>query len=109
MSQSHGHSQKEIENRIANPPGRGLLRDIVYGGIDGSVTTFAIVAGVAGAGFAGLAHICTYSGMAGGWSLGEELKRFAIAHTTAAAASRANNFTMVCIVEQCYTRLGHQL
>ncbi len=50
MSQSHGHSQKEIEHRIANPPGRGLLRDIVYGGIDGSVTTFAIVAGVAGAG-----------------------------------------------------------
>ncbi|WP_299425225.1 VIT1/CCC1 transporter family protein [uncultured Shimia sp.] len=50
MSQSHGHSQKEIEDRIANPPGRGLLRDVVYGGIDGSVTTFAIVAGVAGAG-----------------------------------------------------------
>jgi len=50
MSQTHGHSQQEIEDRIANPPGRGLLRDVVYGGIDGSVTTFAIVAGVAGAG-----------------------------------------------------------
>jgi len=47
---SHGHSQKEVEHRIGNPPGRGLLRDVVYGGIDGSVTTFAIVAGVAGAG-----------------------------------------------------------
>ncbi|TCK99455.1 VIT1/CCC1 family predicted Fe2+/Mn2+ transporter [Shimia isoporae] len=49
MSQ-HGHSQEEVEHRIGNPPGRGLLRDVVYGGIDGSVTTFAIVAGVAGAG-----------------------------------------------------------
>ncbi len=46
----HGHSQQEIAARINAPLGRGVLRDIVYGGIDGSVTTFAIVAGVAGAG-----------------------------------------------------------
>ncbi len=46
----HGHSQQEISERINAPPGRGVLRDVVYGGIDGSVTTFAIVAGVAGAG-----------------------------------------------------------
>ena len=46
----HGHSDTEIAQRLANPPGRGYLRDIVYGGIDGAVTTFAIVAGVAGAG-----------------------------------------------------------
>lgn len=46
----HGHSQQEIIARIKAPPGRGVLRDLVYGGIDGSVTTFAIVAGVAGAG-----------------------------------------------------------
>jgi VIT1/CCC1 family predicted Fe2+/Mn2+ transporter len=31
-------------------PQRGHLRDLIYGGIDGAVTTFAIVAGVAGAG-----------------------------------------------------------
>lgn len=48
--QDHGHSQSEVEARINAPPGRGILRDVVYGGIDGSVTTFAIVAGVAGAG-----------------------------------------------------------
>lgn len=46
----HGHSHREIADRIGAPPGRGVLRDAVYGGIDGSVTTFAIVAGVAGAG-----------------------------------------------------------
>ena len=46
----HGHSQQEVARRINAPPGRGVLRDVVYGGIDGSVTTFAIVAGVAGAG-----------------------------------------------------------
>jgi vacuolar iron transporter family protein len=46
----HGHSQAEIEARIGKPAGRGYLRDVVYGAIDGSVTTFAIVAGVAGAG-----------------------------------------------------------
>lgn len=46
----HGHSQQEIVKRIGSPPGRGVLRDLVYGAIDGSVTTFAIVAGVAGAG-----------------------------------------------------------
>ncbi|OIQ44880.1 MAG: hypothetical protein BM558_06195 [Roseobacter sp. MedPE-SW] len=46
----HGHSQQEISARIGAPPGRGVLRDVIYGAIDGSVTTFAIVAGVAGAG-----------------------------------------------------------
>lgn len=46
----HGHSPSEIAKRIGAPVGRGVLRDAVYGAIDGAVTTFAIVAGVAGAG-----------------------------------------------------------
>ncbi|WP_406648562.1 VIT1/CCC1 transporter family protein [Aliisedimentitalea scapharcae] len=46
----HSHDPQSIAARIGSPPGRGVLRDLVYGGIDGSVTTFAIVAGVAGAG-----------------------------------------------------------
>lgn len=46
----HGHSQAEVEARISAPAGRGHLRDMIYGAIDGSITTFAIVAGVAGAG-----------------------------------------------------------
>lgn len=48
--EDHGHSQSEIEARIGAPKGRGYLRDVVYGAIDGAITTFAIVAGVAGAG-----------------------------------------------------------
>lgn len=46
----HGHSLEEIRQRIATPRGKGHLRDAVYGGIDGAITTFAIVAGVEGAG-----------------------------------------------------------
>ena len=46
----HGHSPEEVRARIAAPAGISNLRDLVYGGIDGAVTTFAIVAGVVGAG-----------------------------------------------------------
>ena len=46
----HGHSSEEIRARLDALRGSGHLRDAIYGGIDGSVTTFAIVAGVAGAG-----------------------------------------------------------
>ncbi len=49
MSQ-HSHDPADIAARISEPKSRGVLRDVVYGGIDGSVTTFAIVSGVAGAG-----------------------------------------------------------
>ncbi len=48
MPREHGHSQAEVETRIGAPAGRGYLRDMIYGAIDGAVTTFAIVAGVAG-------------------------------------------------------------
>jgi hypothetical protein len=48
--QDQGHSTTEIGERIDMPAGRGFLRDAEYGAIDGSVTTSAIVSGVAGAG-----------------------------------------------------------
>ncbi|TNF20622.1 MAG: hypothetical protein EP318_10390 [Rhodobacteraceae bacterium] len=45
-----GHTPTEIRARLNQSPAAGHLRDAIYGAIDGSVTTFAIVAGVAGAG-----------------------------------------------------------
>ena len=54
MDTDHGHTPEEIAKRLGAPQGRGNLGDAVYGAIDGSVTTFAIVAGVAGAGLSPL-------------------------------------------------------
>ena len=45
----HGHSPEEIEHRIGAARRRSNLRDVIYGAVDGAVTTFAIVAGVVGA------------------------------------------------------------
>ncbi|WP_342238994.1 VIT1/CCC1 transporter family protein [Inquilinus sp. OTU3971] len=45
----HGHSADEIRRRLAAGPRSSYVRDWIYGGIDGAVTTFAVVAGVAGA------------------------------------------------------------
>ncbi|MGB3245066.1 MAG: VIT1/CCC1 transporter family protein [Sulfitobacter sp.] len=50
MTQEHGHSPEEIANRLSAGQQHSNLKDMIYGGIDGAVTTFAIVAGVAGAG-----------------------------------------------------------
>ena len=43
------HSPDAIAERLQKSPQANYLRDWVFGGIDGAVTTFAIVAGVAGA------------------------------------------------------------
>lgn len=45
----HEHTPEAIRDRLAAGPRLSYLRDWVYGGIDGSVTTFAVVAGVVGA------------------------------------------------------------
>jgi vacuolar iron transporter family protein len=49
MKTEHDHSADAIEARLADGPKVNYLRDWVYGGIDGAVTTFAIVAGAVGA------------------------------------------------------------
>ena len=45
----HEHSSEAIAARLAAGPRHNYLRDWIYGGIDGSVTTFAVVGGVVGA------------------------------------------------------------
>ena len=45
----HGHDSASIRRRFASGPPVSYLRDWVYGGIDGAVTTFAVVAGTMGA------------------------------------------------------------
>jgi VIT1/CCC1 family predicted Fe2+/Mn2+ transporter len=45
----HEHSREAIRRRLRGGAPASYVRDWVYGGIDGVVTTFAVVAGVAGA------------------------------------------------------------
>jgi VIT1/CCC1 family predicted Fe2+/Mn2+ transporter len=49
MALEHDHSPQAIRARLGVDTRPNYLRDWVYGGIDGAVTTFAIVAGVVGA------------------------------------------------------------
>jgi len=49
MQLEHSHSVEAISERLAQDHKPNYLRDWIYGGIDGAVTTFAIVAGVVGA------------------------------------------------------------
>src|SRR5690554_373469 len=43
------HTPSAIRERLASGPNYSYLRDFIYGAIDGAVTTFAVVSGVAGA------------------------------------------------------------
>jgi VIT1/CCC1 family predicted Fe2+/Mn2+ transporter len=45
----HIHTRDAIRERLAHDARGNYLRDFIYGGIDGTITTFAIVAGVVGA------------------------------------------------------------
>lgn len=50
MRLEHDHDPASIRARLAAANRPNYLRDWIYGGIDGAVTTFAIAAGVVGAG-----------------------------------------------------------
>jgi VIT1/CCC1 family predicted Fe2+/Mn2+ transporter len=45
----HEHTLEAIRERLAENASHSYLRDWIYGGIDGAVTTFAVVSGVTGA------------------------------------------------------------
>ena len=45
----HAHTREAIRQRLSEARRPNYLRDWVYGGVDGAVTTFAVVSGVAGA------------------------------------------------------------
>lgn len=49
MELEHSHNSADIAKRLSRGARPNYLRDWVFGGIDGAVTTFAIVAGVVGA------------------------------------------------------------
>ena len=49
----HIHTSEAIRARLAQDTHGNYLRDWIYGGIDGTITTFAIVAGVVGASMPG--------------------------------------------------------
>jgi VIT1/CCC1 family predicted Fe2+/Mn2+ transporter len=43
------HTPFAVRRRLQRPPHASYLHDFIYGAVDGAVTTFAVVAGVAGA------------------------------------------------------------
>jgi VIT1/CCC1 family predicted Fe2+/Mn2+ transporter len=47
------HTPAAVRRRLSEGPAQSYLRDFIYGAIDGAVTTFAVVAGVAGAQLSG--------------------------------------------------------
>jgi vacuolar iron transporter family protein len=49
MPLEHSHSPRAIRERIGSKDKTSYISDLILGGIDGAVTTFAIVAGVVGA------------------------------------------------------------
>jgi len=51
------HSPAAIRARLGRPVGNRNISDAVLGGIDGCVTTFAVVAGVVGAGFSSIVAV----------------------------------------------------
>jgi vacuolar iron transporter family protein len=58
----HEHTLEAIRERLAQSTSHSYLRDWIYGGIDGAVTTFAVVSGVTGAELGG--HVVIILGVA---------------------------------------------
>ncbi len=67
----HEHDPVSISSRLSAKPVHGTLGDFVLGSVDGTITTFAIVSGVAGAGLSpGIAAVLGFSNVfADGFSM----------------------------------------
>ena len=67
-----GHTPEAIRARLAAGPTHSDLRDFIFGAIDGTVTTFAVVSSVSGAGLgAGVLIILGVANLvADGFSMG---------------------------------------
>lgn len=65
------HTPSAISRRLESGPDHSYLRDFIYGAVDGAVTTFAVVSGVAGAGLsAGIVIILGFANLlADGFSM----------------------------------------
>lgn len=60
------HTKEAIRERLRAGPPHSYLRDFIYGAIDGTVTTFAVVAGVEGASLAaGIVIILGFANLIG--------------------------------------------
>jgi VIT1/CCC1 family predicted Fe2+/Mn2+ transporter len=66
------HRPREIEERLDNREDQSYLRDAILGGIDGAITTFAVVASGVGGGFSSVVVIVLggASLLADGFSMG---------------------------------------
>lgn len=66
------HTPDRIRSRLLAGPQHSYVRDFVYGGVDGAVTTFAVVSGVAGAGLSsGVVIVLGLANLVGdGFSMG---------------------------------------
>ena len=66
------HTREAIRTRLEAGPSHSDLRDFIFGAIDGTVTTFAVVSGVSGAGLpAGVLIILGVANLvAAGFSMG---------------------------------------